>query len=70
MVMVPVLEGEAVLAATVYWTVPFPDPLLPEVTVIQVMLLVAVQAHPEGAVTLTLPVPPEAAKGALVGLIE
>jgi hypothetical protein len=34
-VMVPVLEVELVLAATEYWTVPFPDPPAPEVTVIQ-----------------------------------
>jgi hypothetical protein len=33
-------------------------------------LLTAVQLHPLGAVTLTLPVPPLAGKDALVGEIE
>ena len=43
-------------------TEPFPLPLEPEVIVIQLALLVAVQAHPFGAVTATLPVPPLAEK--------
>ena len=34
---------------------PFPDPLLPAVIVIQAALLVAVQLQPMPAVTLTLP---------------
>ena len=34
-------------------------PLEPEVIVIQVRLSVAVQLHPLGVVTLTLPVPPD-----------
>ena len=34
---------------------PFPEPLLPAVMVIQVALLVAVQLQPMPAVTLTLP---------------
>jgi hypothetical protein len=38
--------------------------------VIQLALLTAVQLHPLGAVTLTLPVPPLAGKDALVGEIE
>ena len=55
------------LAATVYVTVPFPLPLLPPVTVIQLSLLVAVQLQPLPAVTLTLAPPPAAATVWLVG---
>ena len=45
-------------------------PLAPEVTVIQVALLVAVQEQLlSEAVTVTLPVPPEADGEALVGLM-
>ena len=44
-----------------------PMPGVPEVMVIQAALLAAVQAHPLGAVTVTLPVPPSAATEALVG---
>jgi hypothetical protein len=39
-------------------TVPLPVPLAPDVIVIQPTLLLAVQAHPPGAVTLTVPLPP------------
>ena len=35
-----------------------PLPLLPEVTLIQLALLVALQVQPPPAVTLTVPVPP------------
>ena len=59
MVMVPVRWLVSVLADTEYFTVPFPLPLLPDVIVIQlVLLLVAVQLHPLDVVTLTLPLPP------------
>jgi hypothetical protein len=56
-----------VLAATEKITVPFPEPLLPEVTLIHVATLVAVQAHPLAAVTLTLPTPPAFEKFMLSG---
>jgi hypothetical protein len=46
--------------------VPFPDPLAPAVTVIQLALLVAVQAQPVPPVTLTLPVAAAATTEALV----
>jgi hypothetical protein len=39
-------------------TVPFPAPLPPDVTVIQLALLTAVHPQPLPAVTATLPVPP------------
>jgi len=42
-------------------------PLEPEVIVIQVRLSVAVQSHPLGVVTLTLPVPPDEVNVLLVG---
>ena len=42
-------------------------PLEPEVIVIQVRLSVAVQLHPLGDVTLTLPVPPDEVKLLPVG---
>ncbi len=37
--------------------VPLPDPLAPEVIVIQEALLLALQVQPEAALTLILPVP-------------
>lgn len=43
-------------AETEYPTVPFPEPLAPEVTVIQDAELDAVHAHPVVVVTLTEPV--------------
>ena len=70
MVMVPVRWLVSVLADTEYFTVPFPLPLLPEVIVIQLTLLVAVQLHPLDVITLTLPLPPLEAKDLLVELIE
>ena len=49
----------SVLLTTEYETVPFPLPLLPDVIVIQLALLVAVQVQLlDDAVTLTLPLPP------------
>jgi hypothetical protein len=59
-VTVPVRELVAVFALTEYPTVPLPDPLAPPVTVIQLLLLDAVQAHPESADTLTDPVAADA----------
>jgi hypothetical protein len=50
-VNVPVRGDVTVLAATSYVTVPFPMPLLPPVTVIQLALLEAVQEQPVVAVT-------------------
>jgi hypothetical protein len=48
-------------------TVPLPVPLAPDVIVIQPALLVAVQAHPLAAVTLTEPLPPLAGIAAVAG---
>jgi hypothetical protein len=68
-VIVPV-RAAPVFAATEKFTAPLPDPLAPEVMVIQESLLRAVQLHPEAAVTETLPTPPLIEKGRLAGLIE
>jgi hypothetical protein len=46
-----------------------PLPLLPEVMLIQVALLVAVQLQPVGVVTFTLPLPPSDVNDWLVGEI-
>jgi hypothetical protein len=46
-----------------------PVPLAPEVTVIQVALLTAVQAHPAAAVTATVPLVPAATTDWLTGEI-
>jgi len=62
MVNVPVRLVVPLLADTVYPTVPLPLPLLLESMVIQMTLLTAVQAHPLGVVTVTLPLPPPVAK--------
>ena len=48
-------------------TVPFPEPLCPEVIVIQEALLPAVQLHPDALFTLTDPLPPEALNELEVG---
>ena len=50
--------------------VPLPLPLDPEVMLIQLSLLEAVQLHPLAAVTLTLPLPLEEMNDSLLGLIE
>jgi hypothetical protein len=50
-----------VFAAPLKVTVPFPELVDPPVTVTQLAPLAAVQAHPVGVVTDTLPVPPIAA---------
>lgn len=55
MINVPVRVALVVFAATLYATVPFPVPVAPTPTVIQATLLVAVQLHPVGAVTVTAP---------------
>ena len=47
-----------------------PEPLAPERIVIQLTLLTAVQAHPSGAVTLTVACPPLAGKERPVGKME
>jgi len=61
-----------VLSATEYWTIPDPEPLVPDVMVSQDGALdVAVHEHPEWvAVTETDPCPMPPEKDAEVGLIE
>jgi len=59
-VSVPILDPP-VLAAHVNATVPVPDPLPPEVTVIQDALLVAVQLQDAAVVTVAASLPAEAA---------
>ena len=59
-----------VLAATLNPTDPFPLPLAPEVTSTHPAPLLAVQVQPLPVDTATDPVPPVAAIGELVGLIE
>jgi hypothetical protein len=58
-----------VFAATVNLTVPFPVPLAPLVTVIQLALLTAVQAHPDCVVTDTDWVPLDLSNVWLIGEI-
>jgi hypothetical protein len=50
--------------------VPLPEPLAPEVMVIQLVLLVAAHTQPAAVETLTLPVPTDDDTEALVGEIE
>jgi hypothetical protein len=70
-VSVPVRVVVVVLAATAYDTVPVPLPDAPALIVIHASLLVAVQAHPVAAVTVTVPDEPAATAladaGAIVG---
>ena len=47
--------------------VPLPEPELPEVIVIQLVLLAVFQLHPVDVDTLTVPKPPMAVKPWLVG---
>ena len=68
-VSVPVRDVVAVFAAMLNATLPFPVPAAPALTVIHVSLLTAVHAHPVGAVTVVLPVPPPAPMDWLVGEI-
>ena len=57
MLIVP-LRAVPVLVATLYATEPLPDPVAPDVMVIQVVVVVAVHEHPAGDVTLIgLPFP-------------
>jgi hypothetical protein len=58
--MVPVREEVPGLAATLKPIVPGPDPLAPEVIVIQAVLLMATQVHPALVVMVAVPVPPDA----------
>ena len=51
----PFLAEADVLGATAYSTTPFPSPLFPDVTVIQLALAAAVQGQPAGALTVTVP---------------
>ena len=69
-VSVPDRVLAAVLAATLNPTLPGPVPVAPLVTVIQAALLAAVHAQPAPALTVLLPLPPEATKKSLVGAIE
>jgi hypothetical protein len=56
--MVPVREEPLLLTDTEYITAPSPVPLLLDVTVNQLVLLIADQLHPRSAVTFTLLAPP------------
>jgi hypothetical protein len=58
MVNVPTRLAPAVFAATEYVTVPLPEPLAPDTTLIQLAVLTAVQAHPVSEVTFTVALPP------------
>ena len=58
------------LLATVKFTVPFPEPLEPDVIVIQLSLGTAVQLQLPPADTLKLPLPPEPEKFWLVELSD
>jgi hypothetical protein len=64
---VPVIVRTAVRAAPVFWatanwTVPFPDPDVPDVTLRKALLLVAVHEHVFGVVTEIEAEPPAAGK--------
>ena len=61
MVIVPERGAPVVFASTLKLTVPPPDPGEPPVTAIHGALLVAVQVHPPGDDTDTVPGPPAAA---------
>ena len=52
----PPTRAAPLLALTAKLTLPPPEPVAPEVIVIQPSLLVAVHAHPVGAPTVTAPV--------------
>ena len=68
-VTVPVLSFLPEGAAALYATDPLPEPLAPDVTVIQPSLLLAVHAQPLPADTATVPVA-DPDMETLVGLIE
>ncbi len=63
------LPGVAVLAAAVNPTLPLPLPVAPLEIVTHDAPLVAVQAHPAAAVTVTVPGPPAAGSAWLAGEI-
>lgn len=65
-VMVPVRGGPA-LAATAYWTDPFPVPVEPAVTLSQLALLDALQLQPAAVPTSNRPAPPPAGADADAG---
>ena len=65
--MVPLRELVVVFAAALKATLPLPEPLAPLVRVIQLAPLLAVQVHPDAAVTENDPVPPAAATAWLAG---
>jgi hypothetical protein len=69
-VSVPLRDVVVVLGSALKPTVPAPVPAAPDVTVSQLLLLVAVQSQPAGAVMPTLPVPPVLATDCDVGVIE
>ena len=58
--MVPPRACDEGLLATENQTVPLPEPLVPEVMVIQLELVLALQLQPACALTFTEPFPPEA----------
>ena len=61
------MRAAPLFAATLYATEPLPLPEEPLVMVMNETLLPAVQAQPAGAVTLTLPAPPDVPYDADVG---
>ena len=65
---VPERSGPLVDAA-VNFTDPLPFPLPPDVIEIQEALLLALQLHPDGAVTETVPEPPDEATDCVSGEI-
>jgi hypothetical protein len=69
-VNVPVRDDVVVAAATAKLTVPLPEPEAPPVTANHDALLAALHAHPEPAVTATLPLPPAEAKDCEVGPMD
>ena len=67
-VNVPVRAVPVVLAATLNVTEPMPDPLAPAVTVIQDVVVVAVQAQDVPEVTLSVRLLASASTAKLVGV--
>ncbi|KJU83240.1 hypothetical protein MBAV_004566, partial [Candidatus Magnetobacterium bavaricum] len=66
----PILELVVLFGATVYATVPLPEPELPEVMVSQSLSLVALHMQPVLAVTFTLSLPPVEGKSLLFDVID
>ena len=67
-VNVPVREAPVVLAATLNVTEPMPDPLAPAVTVIQDVVVVAVQEQAVPDVTLSVRLVASASTSKLTGV--